>query len=73
MQLGNKPPKGTPPTGSETPSGQENTQKVEQKPINFKTDAEFVREWRVWCASHDISQIEQFKQMFAFWKKHHGG
>ncbi|MCC3798291.1 hypothetical protein ACXHQB_23560 [Vibrio parahaemolyticus] len=66
-------PKGTPPTQSSAPNGQENSQKAETAPINFKTDKEFVKEWRVYCVTHDISQIDQFKKMFEFWKEHHGG
>ncbi|EOW9487976.1 hypothetical protein ACOCGL_003442 [Vibrio cholerae] len=65
-------PKGAPPTATETPSGQENTKKGDTLPLNFKTDAEFVKEWRVYCVVNDISQIDQFKKMFEFWKKHHG-
>lgn len=66
-------PKGTPPTQSSAPNGQENSQKAETAPLNFKTDKEFVKEWRVYCVTHDISQIDQFKKMFDFWKEHHGG
>lgn len=65
-------PKGEPPKATETPSGQENTKKGDKLPINFKTDAEFVKEWKVYCVVNDISQIDQFKKMFEFYKKHHG-
>ncbi|EJV5951107.1 hypothetical protein R7D97_25155 [Vibrio sp. Vb5031] len=65
-------PKGTPPTVSTAPNGQENSQKAATAPLNFKTDKEFVKEWKVYCVTNDISQIDQFKRMFEFWKEHHG-
>lgn len=66
-----KNPKGTPPTTNAAPNGQANSSKGETAHINFKTDKEFVKEWKVYCAVNDISQIEQFKKMFEFWKDHH--
>lgn len=74
---GNKPSrpgKGTPPTVATAPNGQSNTQQTEsgaKEPLNFKTDAEFVHEWRVYCVTNKVSQIDQFKKMFEFWKEHH--
>lgn len=66
--------KGTPPTATTNPIGKENTKEKESgatSPINFKTDEEFAHEWRVHCVVNKISQIEQFKKMFEFWKNHH--
>ncbi|MDN4712314.1 hypothetical protein QYZ44_26735 [Vibrio parahaemolyticus] len=76
-----KPPKknqgkGAPPVTTEAPHGQENTQKPEggaKAPLNFKTDEDFVHEWKIYCVTHKVSQIDQFKKMFEFWKEHHGG
>lgn len=75
---GKKPQKGkgAPPTVSTPPNGQANTEKKEggaNSPINFKTDEEFAHAWRVYCVTHKVSQIGQFKKMFEFWKEHHGG
>lgn len=67
--------KGTPPTVAAPPSGQENSQKKSSGSlvnINFKTDGEFAKDWKVYCVTNDVSQVDQFKKMFDFWKQHHG-
>ncbi len=66
--------KGTPPTAAVTPAGRENTSKRDLtaiSPINFKVNEEFAHEWRVYCVSNKISQVEQFKTMFEYWKSNH--
>ena len=69
-----KPGKGTPPTVATAPNGQENTAKTgsgDLANLNFKADKEFVKDWKVYCVTNDVSQIDQFKKMFEFWKEHH--
>lgn len=77
LQPAKKPAKskGTPPTVATPPNGQENTRKKESGElinINFKTDKEFAKDWKVYCVTNDVSQVDQFKKMFDFWKQHHG-
>uniref|UniRef100_A0AB39C9T4 Uncharacterized protein n=1 Tax=Aliivibrio phage vB_Alvi_H905 TaxID=3234039 RepID=A0AB39C9T4_9VIRU len=80
LNPGTRPPKkqtkGAPPVTTTAPSGQENTKKPEPgstAPLNFKPDAAFVKEWKVYCVTNDISQIDLFKKMFEYWKENHGG
>lgn len=70
LDLGNAPVKSEKkqPVKSST-----NTQKPEASAVvdlNFKVSPEFRREFKLWAASHDMSQKQTLEQAFALLKKH---
>lgn len=42
------------------------------KPLNFKVDPEFHREFKSYAASHGISMLELLREGFALAKEHRG-
>ncbi len=85
MAKPNKPPptsknklnKGAPPTdNNETAAVGNNIKKPasgEYRPLNFKVDAEFSREFRTFAASNDLKLIVLLREAFELYKKHKGG
>ena len=73
----NKPSKGAPPTdNNETGAVGNNIKKPasgEYKPLNFKVDAEFNREFRTFAASHDMKLNELLREAFELYREHKGG
>ena len=67
--------KGSPASlGSTTPVGKNNLSKPSSDDLvslNFKINAEFAKDWKVFCAVNDFKQVELFKEMFDFWKANH--
>lgn len=43
------------------------------KPLNFKVDPEFHREFKAYAASHGISMVELLREGFDLVKSHRGG
>ena len=43
------------------------------KPLNFKVDPEFHRQFKSYAASHGISMLELLHEAFALVKEHRGG
>jgi hypothetical protein len=43
------------------------------KPLNFKVDPEFHREFKAYAASHGISMVELLHEGFELVKAHRGG
>ncbi|WP_316860614.1 hypothetical protein [uncultured Cohaesibacter sp.] len=65
--------KGSPPPPKST-AATTNTQRVaSDKKIQIPIMAypELRREYKAYCAEHDITMCQQFEDMFAFWKAHH--
>lgn len=67
---------GTPPerpAKKESVKQSSNTSKREageKVDLNFKVSPEFKREFRLWAASHDITQKETLERAFELLKKH---
>jgi|GEM_PF-578774 hypothetical protein len=43
------------------------------KPLNFKVDPEFHRQFKSYAASHGISMVELLREGFALVREHRGG
>ena len=43
------------------------------KPLNFKVDPEFHREFKSYAASHSVSMVELLREGFELVKEHRGG
>jgi hypothetical protein len=43
------------------------------KPLNFKVDPEFHREFKSYAASHGVSMVELLREGFELIKEHRGG
>jgi len=43
------------------------------KPLNFKVDPEFHREFKSYAASHGVSMVDLLREGFELVKKHRGG
>lgn len=43
------------------------------KPLNFKVDPEFHREFKSYAASHGVSMVELLREGFDLVKEHRGG
>jgi uncharacterized protein YggE len=43
------------------------------KPLNFKVDPEFHRQFKSYAASHGISMVELLREGFELVKEHRGG
>jgi HicB family len=48
-------------------------QSGDSKPLNFKVDPEFHREFKAYAASHGISMVELLREGFVLIKEHRGG
>ncbi|MGL5334860.1 MAG: hypothetical protein ACRC9R_01730 [Enterovibrio sp.] len=73
----NKLQKGVPPSDNTTTNVVgNNTSKPasrEYKPLNFKVDAEFCREFKTFAASNDMKMNELLRQAFEFYREHKSG
>ncbi|MGL4735315.1 MAG: hypothetical protein ACRCWB_09585 [Enterovibrio sp.] len=72
-----KPLKGTPPSdNAETNVVGNNISKPaarEYRPLNFKVDAEFCREFKTFAASNDMKLNELLRQAFELYREHKSG
>lgn len=60
--------------GNTTPTGRTNLSKPSSNDsvcLNFKINAEFAKEWKIYCATNEFKQVDLFKEMFDYWKANH--
>ena len=64
--------KGQPPSAKDLPGNLKQPQSGEMKPLNFKVDAAFHREFKTYAASHGVTMLELLQEGFALIKRQRG-
>lgn len=70
----NRPPvnrKGIPPADNETSRNLTRMPDQELRPLNFKVNAEFKREFKAYATQLDKSMVELLQDCFDFYKRSH--
>ena len=63
--------KGLPPTSNEASKNLDKPTNTELKPMNFKVENEFHKEFKGFAVDHDMSMVELLKAAFDFYKQNH--
>ncbi|PPK83923.1 hypothetical protein CLV84_4295 [Neolewinella xylanilytica] len=61
--------KGTPPKMDETSQNLAKPSTTEQAPLNFKVDAEFKKQYKLYALEHGISMVDLLKASFEAYKQ----
>ena len=60
--------KGTPPPDFEASTNLNRTPDVDLKPLNFKVNAEFKREFKTYATVNDMSMVKLLQECFEYYK-----
>lgn len=66
-----KATKGLPPTSSEASKNLTKPSNAELKPMNFKVENEFHKEFKGYAVDNDMSMVELLKEAFNYYKSNH--
>lgn len=66
-----KSTKGLPPTSNEASRNLTKPTNAELKPMNFKVENEFHKEFKGYAVDNDMSMVELLKATFDYYKRNH--